>query len=307
MLGNGSEFSSFSVDDLQRAREFYGGTLGLEVSESPMGLELRLASGSNVFVYPKSDHAPASFTVLNFPVDDVVSTVDRLNADGVAFERYDSGEIRTDERGIAADEGMKIAWFRDPAGNFLSVIENGRDSPTRGRKTDALIAEITTEAVTTRRVLERVPEDRLTWKPHPKSMSLGQLAFHVAGLVGGVATLLDDLEAGIPDFPLHEASSRHEILTALDESVRTGTELLSGWGDEGLSQIWMMKAGGETLLELPRIAMVRSVMMNHWYHHRGQLLVYLRLLDVPVPPVYGPTADESPFDETTTSAAENQR
>lgn len=161
--------------------------------------------------------------------------------------------------------------------------------------TDALVAELTSEAATTRRVLERVPEDSLGWSPHRKSMSLGQLALHIAQLPGGLAELLDPPVSALPTVPLPEATSRAEILSHLEESVAFATERLTAWGDEGLQAEWRMTRGEETVLALPRLAMVRTTMLNHWYHHRGQLLVYLRLLDVSVPPVYGPSADEDPF------------
>lgn len=161
--------------------------------------------------------------------------------------------------------------------------------------TESLIGELNEEAEATRRVLERVPEDRLSWRPHPKSMSLGELALHVAQTPGGVAELLDELSAGAPDFSNRpEASSRTELLSALEESVANATSKLSAWGEEGLEAEWRMTDGGETLVASSRVSMVRAIMLNHWYHHRGQLLVYLRLLDVPVPAVYGDSADEAP-------------
>src|ERR1700704_5450082 len=119
-------FSTFSVNDLQKAKEFYGKTLGLEVSETKEGLELRIAGGGQVFIYPKPNHTPASFTILNFPVDDIDQAVDALLKLGVRFESYE-GEMKTDEKGIfrgaASGKGPNIAWFKDPAGNILSVLE----------------------------------------------------------------------------------------------------------------------------------------------------------------------------------------
>ena len=114
-------FSGFAVDDVAKAREFYGETLGLETSDGPMGLlTLHLAGEWPVLVYPKPDHTPATFTVLNFPVDDVDAAVDELTARGVTFERYEG--YGQDERGIMRGNGPDIAWFRDPAGNVLSVL-----------------------------------------------------------------------------------------------------------------------------------------------------------------------------------------
>lgn len=123
MFKDNRAFSSFSVDDQAQAKAFYGGTLGLTVVEDPMGLGLRLAGGGQVFVYSKADHAPATFTVLNFNVDDIEQAVDALTAAGVRFERYRGHGIETDERGVFSDNGIRIAWFKDPAGNVLSVIE----------------------------------------------------------------------------------------------------------------------------------------------------------------------------------------
>lgn len=116
-------FSSFSVNDLKKAKDFYGETLGLDLKETPEGLELH--NGNNtVFLYLKPNHTPASFTVLNFAVDDIEEAVDELNAMGVNLEQYNLPDIKTDERGIArGDRGPTIAWFKDPAGNILSVLE----------------------------------------------------------------------------------------------------------------------------------------------------------------------------------------
>ena len=119
-------FSSFSVNDLKKAREFYEEKLGVEVKQQTEGLKLAFDGGNNVFIYPKDDHKPATFTVLNFPVDDIDAAVDELASSGISFEEY-GGEIETDEKGIfrGGDEGTgpNIAWFKDPAGNFLSIVE----------------------------------------------------------------------------------------------------------------------------------------------------------------------------------------
>ena len=122
MLKDSKAFSGFSVDDIPRAKQFYGETLGLSVSEESAGLGLHLAGGGEVFIYPKDDHVPATFTVLNFPVADVEKAVDELTRAGVRFEHYE-GELQTDEKGIFRGEGPTIAWFKDPAGNILSVLD----------------------------------------------------------------------------------------------------------------------------------------------------------------------------------------
>jgi predicted enzyme related to lactoylglutathione lyase len=123
MFKEAKSFSSFSVNDLRRAKEFYGETLGLEVKETPEGLELH-TNNNVVFLYPKPNHTPASFTVLNFHVNDIERAADELKALGVSLEHYDMPDIKTDERGIArGPHGPIIAWFKDPAGNILSVLE----------------------------------------------------------------------------------------------------------------------------------------------------------------------------------------
>lgn len=119
-------FSGFSVNDIQKARAFYGQTLGLEVSEVPeMGglLNLHIAGGSNILVYAKPNHTPATFTILNFPVANIEQAVDELTRRGVCFETYNEGDLKTDEKGIFRGGGPLIAWFKDPAGNILSVLE----------------------------------------------------------------------------------------------------------------------------------------------------------------------------------------
>jgi len=123
MLNKSKAFSGFSVDDLGAAKEFYGKTLGLKVSEEDGMLSLHLGGGTPVLIYPKPNHAPASFTILNFPVDDVEQTVDKLGKRGVRFEHYNDPAIKTDAKGIHRDGGPTIAWFKDPAGNILSVLE----------------------------------------------------------------------------------------------------------------------------------------------------------------------------------------
>jgi catechol 2,3-dioxygenase-like lactoylglutathione lyase family enzyme len=121
MFTNTHAFSGFAVDDVEKAREFYGETLGLKTSEEHGLLTLHLAGDRDTLIYPKPNHTPADFTILNFPVDDIESAVDELSARGVSFERYDGME--QDEKGIARGPGPQIAWFTDPAGNILSVLQ----------------------------------------------------------------------------------------------------------------------------------------------------------------------------------------
>jgi uncharacterized damage-inducible protein DinB len=160
---------------------------------------------------------------------------------------------------------------------------------------DAFVQEWDSEAKTTRRVLERVPGQQLSWKPHPKSMSLGQLALHIAQSPGFIANWgLTDLFEFTPDIGNQaEATSVKEVLDAHDASAANVGKVLRQIGDAGLMGMWKGVAGGATLMEMPKVALFRVVVLNHTYHHRGQLSVYLRLLDVPVPSIYGPSADEN--------------
>ena len=123
MFKNTKAFPGFSVSNLREAKEFYGKTLGLEVTELPQALLLHIAGGSRIFIYPKPNHTPASFTILNFPVDNIERAVDELAALGIRFEQYNQGNLKTDPKGIARGAGPNIAWFKDPAGNILSVLE----------------------------------------------------------------------------------------------------------------------------------------------------------------------------------------
>ena len=160
---------------------------------------------------------------------------------------------------------------------------------------DSLLMEFDQEAQTTRRVLERIPDDKLTWKPHPTSFSLGQLALHIASgpsqIVGAAAQ--DTAEA--PNFSQPEAKSRQEVLETYSKSMATARAALKSMDDARLVSMWSVTKNGKPIMEMPRIAFLRSILMNHAYHHRGQLSVYLRMLEVPVPPIYGPSADENPF------------
>jgi predicted enzyme related to lactoylglutathione lyase len=126
MFKDTKAFSGFSVNDMQKAKEFYHGTLGIEVSENDMGImTLKLAGGTDIIVYPKPNHEPATFTILNFAVADVDKAVDGLISAGIKFEQYDFGDMKTDEKGImhGNGQGPDIAWFKDPAGNILSVLK----------------------------------------------------------------------------------------------------------------------------------------------------------------------------------------
>lgn len=163
------------------------------------------------------------------------------------------------------------------------------------RLADSILMEIDQEAQTTKRVLERIPEDKFAWKPHPKSFSLGQLSLHIASLPGSVtaAAVPDSMEA--PNFSQPEAKSRQEVLETFSKSLESAKDTLKKMDDARLTSMWSLTRNGKVLMSVPRIAFIRSILMNHNYHHRGQLSVYLRMLDVPVPSIYGPSADENPF------------
>ena len=163
-------------------------------------------------------------------------------------------------------------------------------------KIDALLAEMDQEALATERVLARVPQAQLSWRPHPRSMSLGQLALHVATIPGNVAerAALDTIPEPIK-FVQPEAQTASELVPALKGSIAKARQLLGAMDDAALMQTWRLMSNGTELLAMPRATMIRKIMLNHWYHHRGQLLVYLRMHNVPLPSVYGPTADENPF------------
>jgi len=160
-----------------------------------------------------------------------------------------------------------------------------------------LIAELERESKATRKVLERVPNEKLEWRPHPKSMSLGQLANHVAGIPGHIARMAEGEGFDAADRtggPLQPEPGT-DFATNLDAALEESRSILSRWDTETASGTWRLTAGDREIFSMPRVEMIRSMLLNHWYHHRGQLTVYLRLLDVPVPAVYGRSADERPF------------
>lgn len=164
------------------------------------------------------------------------------------------------------------------------------------RIADTILMELDQEAETTKKLLDIIPEDKLSWRPHPKARSLGELAMHVATLQGGVAELgqLDSKEAG--NFPTDaEATSREQILEAFATSLKKAKDIVGSTDDDRAFAEWKLTKDGKTLLALPRVAFWRSILLNHNYHHRGQLSAYLRELDVELPSIYGPSADTNPF------------
>ncbi len=158
---------------------------------------------------------------------------------------------------------------------------------------DMLLQELDTEAKATRRVLERVPDTRLTWRPHARSRPLGALAMHVARLPGALAALA--VQSRVEAFEVIDETPAHasELLPALDDSVAQAKRLLADMEDATLMSPWQMVQGDRVLITFTRFQLLRAALLNHWYHHRGQLTVYLRELDVPLPAIYGPSADEA--------------
>jgi uncharacterized damage-inducible protein DinB len=158
-----------------------------------------------------------------------------------------------------------------------------------------LLAEFEEQVPVTRKFLERLPQDKLTWKPHDKSMSAGQLALHIAGVPGGVIRGVQQNPAQAPDFNnIPQPSSLREVLDTFEQSVDTVRNLLPQFDDAGLQETWRLMAGDKELFAMPRAQFLRDIMLNHWYQHRGQFSVYLRLLNVAVPASWGPSADERP-------------
>ena len=159
----------------------------------------------------------------------------------------------------------------------------------------AILREFEGQVPVTRKFLERLPENNLTWKPHEKSMTAGQLAFHLATTPGGVIRFVQNSPAPAPEFAsFPQPATKQEILNKYDESVATVRDLLSKMDDAKLHETWRMVQGDKEVLAVPRAQFIRDIMLNHWYQHRGQFSVYLRILNVPVPASWGPSADEPP-------------
>jgi len=159
----------------------------------------------------------------------------------------------------------------------------------------SLLAEFEAQAPITRKFLERLPEDKLSWKPHEKSMSAGQLAYHLAFVPGGIVHFVQNNPAQAPDFGnFPQPASRQEVLKTFEESIATVRSLLPKFDDAAMTETWRLVAGGRELLAQPRAEFLRDIMFSHWYQHRGQFSVYLRMLNVAVPASWGPSADEPP-------------
>lgn len=164
---------------------------------------------------------------------------------------------------------------------------------------ESILPELDHEAATTRKLLERVPEADAQWKPHPKSYSLGDLAMHVANIPAWMAVTLQGTEFDVSPpgaeggYKSPKFESKARLLEVFDENLKSARATLAATSDADMMIHWSLKNGGKTMFSMPRAAVVRSFVMNHLIHHRGQLSVYLRLRDIPLPPMYGPTADEA--------------
>ncbi|MFQ5561641.1 MAG: DinB family protein [Nitrospinota bacterium] len=164
------------------------------------------------------------------------------------------------------------------------------------RIVDSLLIEFEREAETTKRFLSQVPTEKLSWKPTEKSLSLGQIAFHIATIPKITATVASAETFEVPKFDTFPTvESADELLPMLEKSVSEAKEILNRFENEEIMKLWILTKGGNEIASMPRVAVIRSVMLNHWYHHRGQLSIYLRMLGCFVPASYGPSADEDPY------------
>jgi predicted dithiol-disulfide oxidoreductase (DUF899 family)/uncharacterized damage-inducible protein DinB len=274
---NSNEFNfdygvSFSKDQLEAGKRPYNfGTMDFPAEEGP---------GLSVFYKDENGEIFHTYSTYARGLDILLT----------AYNLLDMTPKGRDEEGIVPHA---MAWVRHHdryAGGEAAT--SGEEAPAT-RMLDPILAEFREEAGVTRRILERVPADKLTWRPHPKSMSLGQLAIHIAMVPGRVATMAqgDGFDVSQGQFEPPQPADLQEIRTTFEESVREAEKQLI----EAAQGSFTLKHHDKELFTQPRIGILRSIILNHWYHHRGQLSVYLRLLEVPVPITYGRSADENPF------------
>jgi len=269
---------SFSEDELAAGKRPYNfGTMDFSSEEGP---------GLSVFYKDKQGEIFHTYSTYARGLDILLTTYNYL----------DLTPKGRDEEGMVPH---CMAWVRHHdryAGGEAAACCSGEPEKA-GKMTDPMLAEFQEETAVTKRILERVPADKLTWRPHPRSMSLGQLAIHIAMVPGALATLAqgDGFDVSQANFEPPQPKTLQEIHDAFAQSVVASEKVLNMMTDQAALGTWTLKRGDREIFTQPRMGVMRSIMLNHWYHHRGQLSVYLRLLDVPVPVVYGPSADENPF------------
>jgi uncharacterized damage-inducible protein DinB len=160
---------------------------------------------------------------------------------------------------------------------------------------NSILMEMDQEAEATRRLFNIIPDDKISWRPHPKAMSLGELSMHIARIPRAVAEL-GDHDVAQPDFPPNvEPAGRAEVLATFEESLKRAKEIVGATSEDRIYSMWKLEENGKEVVAMPRNIFWRSVLLNHYYHHRGQLSTYLRTLDIPLPSIYGPSADTNPF------------
>ena len=279
----GSDFNydykvSFTKDDLAEGKRPYNyGTVGFPSEEGP---------GLSVFYRDEQGQIFHTYSTYGRGLDILLT----------AYNFIDMTPKGRDEEGMVPHA---MAWVRHH--DRYSGGEAASCCSGEAAKTSTIIApmlgELQEEVKTTRRILERVPTDKLAWRPHPKSMTLGQLAIHIANVPGALSTLAqaDGLDVAQGNFVPPQPRSVQEVLAAFDASVTQAESQLKGMTDDKAMGNWTLKHGDQELFTKPRSGVLRTIMLNHWYHHRGQLSVYLRMLEVPVPVIYGRSADENPF------------
>ena len=272
---HGSDFNfdyrvSFSKDELEAGKRPYNyGTMDFPADEGP---------GLSVFYKDQSGEIFHTYSTYARGLDILLTTYNFL----------DMTPKGRDEEGMVPHA---MAWVRH------HDRYSGGEAAMSGTMLEPMLAEFREEVAVTRRILERVPADKLTWRPHPKSMSLGQLGIHIATVPGRLATMAqgDGFDVAQGNFEPPQPKDLQEIHAAFEESVGEVETRLKGMTDEAAQGSFTLRLRDKELFSKPRIGILRSIMLNHWYHHRGQLSVYLRLLEVPVPVIYGRSADENPF------------
>jgi predicted dithiol-disulfide oxidoreductase (DUF899 family)/uncharacterized damage-inducible protein DinB len=281
---NGSDFNydykvSFTKEDMTPGKRPYNyGTVDFPSEEGP---------GLSVFYKDADGQIFHTYSTYGRGLDILLTTYNLL----------DMTPKGRDEEGMTPHA---MAWVRHHdryVGGEAAGCCSGNGAAKTGKALEPVIAEYQEEVAVTRRILERVPEDKLTWKPHGRSMTLGQLAWHIATIPSAVSALAvgDGIDVSKANFVPPQPKDKQEILAAFESGIREGESRLQGMTDEAAQGRWTLSFGDKKIFSQPRIGVVRTIMLNHWYHHRGQLSVYLRMLEVPVPVVYGRSADENPF------------